>query len=342
MFKKFLFLMLLMWGSAFGQNQDCSNSILVCATSTFAGNSNGFGTQELSAANRGCLTGNEHQSSWYRISVLTSGFLRFTIVPSAATDYDFALYAANASCGSLGTPVRCSYASPGGTYNTGLLATETDLSEGAFGNGFVDTIFVTAGSFYYLLIDNWSADFNPFTINFTGTTATLGCVALPVVYEYFKGSMFPGVNKLEFRTLVEQVGSQVYVQRSADGINFETIDSSRTSGAPSVYKFDDTRFYHRSFYRVKEVDLNANTYFSNVIEINRNDDGAIDPVKMQVITSGVISLPTILHGKLYRVTDLNGRIISYGIAGTSIDVSYLSAGIYVLKIDEFGYRVLKF
>lgn len=95
----------------------CEEATYVCSNQSFSGNSSGFGTQELNASNRGCLATNEHQSSWYYVTVQTGGTLQMLISSSNnQDDYDFALWGpyteatAPANCPPVAVPLRCSYA----------------------------------------------------------------------------------------------------------------------------------------------------------------------------------------------------------------------------------------
>ena len=141
-------------------NQNCSNSTSVCNDASFNGNSSGFGTQELTSSNQGCMT-TEHQSSWYTFTVSTTGTISLNI--TTAVDYDFAIWGPNTPCSSLGTPIRCSWAAGGG--NTGLGNGAVDITEGAGGDRWVAPMSVTAGQTYIMLIDNFTANSTPFTLN---------------------------------------------------------------------------------------------------------------------------------------------------------------------------------
>jgi len=179
-----------LWGSVFGQNNNCTSAVQVCNDVTFSGNSSGSGsTQELNSSNRGCLTV-EHQSSWYYFAPVTSGTVALTIQTSV--DYDFAIWATG-NCAGLGTPVRCSYSQYFG--NTGLASTNssgaavTDDSEGVGGDRWVRPLNVTAGQTYIMLIDNFTANSTPFTLDWTFYNgATLNCnpSAMPVELLNFK------------------------------------------------------------------------------------------------------------------------------------------------------------
>ncbi|MCF8444889.1 MAG: Ig-like domain-containing protein, partial [Crocinitomicaceae bacterium] len=153
--------------------QDCSGSQLVCADQAINGVSTGFGnTQDLNATNQGCMF-TEHQSTWLNATVATAGTFSFNIAPTVASDYDFAVWSFPAGtiipCPPNIPPVRCSWAA--GTVNTGIGNGALDASEGATGDSWVSVMNVNPGDVILILIDNFTASTNPFTMDFTGTAS---------------------------------------------------------------------------------------------------------------------------------------------------------------------------
>ena len=259
-------------GTFAGPNTNCSTATQVCSNTSFSGNANGFGTQELTSGNQGCLSG-ENQSSWYYFQALTSGTIAFTIVTSA--DYDFAIW--TGGCGSLGTPVRCSFA---GTYsNTGLQAGTGQNSEGAFGDGFVDPLNVTAGQTYVLLIDNYDIDNTPFNMNwsFTGG-ATLNCMPIPLPVEFvdFIAAYGEERNELSWLTASERNNDHFTVERSSDGISWVTVaepDAAGDSFILTEYAYTDYSYERDkiNYYRLSQTDIDGTReeYFKIVSVDNR-------------------------------------------------------------------------
>ncbi len=171
--KKILTLTVLLWGTVTLMAQDandCVQRIFICGDAALNNNSFGPGVQENPG---GCLSTGEHQSAWYQVNISSSGTLEFTLDPlgGGGQDYDFAIWGPNPTCGSLGAPIRCSYAgsSCGFCPQTGLGMGATDFSEGAGGDGFVAPINATAGGVYYILIDNFLSSSTGFILNWTGT-----------------------------------------------------------------------------------------------------------------------------------------------------------------------------
>lgn len=166
--------------SVFAQGPDCSGALTVCSSSPIAFTSSGFGADDFADPNNsdGCLLG-ENQSAWFyfELNSLTppNSILQFVITPTGGfgQDYDFAVFGPLSSCDNLGAPTRCSWAnlSCGFCPSTGLGNGETDVSEGAAGNGFVAPLTVQAGEGYFLLVDNFSANGLGFTLVWSGSAA---------------------------------------------------------------------------------------------------------------------------------------------------------------------------
>ena len=172
--KKIAFLLFILCSNLINAQQDCSSALSICGNSNINYSPIGFGNTYESLG--GCLsTGGENNSVWYKFQVATSGTLTFVISPTAAIDYDWAVFGPNVSCANIGSPIRCNAA---GTYgNTGLNMTNTN-TVGAPGSNvpFCKYMDVIAGETYYLFIDNWvGLGFNsvaPFSLTWGGT-ATL-------------------------------------------------------------------------------------------------------------------------------------------------------------------------
>ncbi|HMQ47336.1 MAG TPA: gliding motility-associated C-terminal domain-containing protein [Saprospiraceae bacterium] len=177
-------------------NSDCNTGVILCDKSPFSVQFvSGVGTtnneiNNVSCDNATCDIG-ESNSAWYKWTCDQPGSLTFNIAPlNSADDIDFVLYelplgvlnCANkmdircmASGENVGSPLEewepC-------TGVTGLSLNDGDISE-ACGcqtgdNNFVDAITMEAGKSYALVINNFSASGDGFSIDFGGTGTFLG------------------------------------------------------------------------------------------------------------------------------------------------------------------------
>jgi hypothetical protein len=249
-------------------NQDCFGSTQICNDQTFTGNNNNFGDwQELNASNRGCLLGNEHQSSWYYFIPTVNGIISMTI--QTTVDYDFAIWEGT-NCVNLGSPIRCSFSGTPG--NTGLGNGATDLSEGFGGNGWVAPLNVTAGVFYIMVIDNFDADNTPFTIDFTFSTPNLlDCTPTPLPIELisFLGENIENENILNWVTASEHNNYKFRIENSIDLINWNTIGYVQGNNYPSMYEFIDNDYRNTvNYYRLVQIDFNGTENYHDIISID--------------------------------------------------------------------------
>lgn len=250
-------------------NVDCASPTQVCNDQSFTGNSNGFGTQNLNAGNQGCLS-IEHQSSWYTFTALTSGTVALNITTSV--DYDFAIWGPNVTCGSLGTPIRCSFAA--GSGNTGLGNSAVDLTEGAGGDRWVAPLNVTIGQSYTMLIDNFTANSTAFTLDWTMSGgASLNCVPLPIELIEFNVIQEDCINQICWITLSEFNNDYFELEKSLNGIDFKTIVKLKgTTNSINKIKYlsYDKDIQNLSYYRLKQVDLDGKFTYSNIISQDYN------------------------------------------------------------------------
>ena len=161
----FVVWLLMPFSSSFAQGPDCADAFVICSSASIPFNPSGPGLDDFASGNnsQGCLLGGEHQSAWYYFEfqpdMPPGSSIEFTISPDGGSgeDYDFAIYGAGVDCGTLGAPIRCSFAASSCAFcpATGLGMGATDFSEGAGGDGFVAPITVNPGDGFYLVVDNW-------------------------------------------------------------------------------------------------------------------------------------------------------------------------------------------
>nr|WP_294859964.1 hypothetical protein [uncultured Fluviicola sp.] len=276
---------------------NCGIAEQICSNTSLPGNSSGYGIQELSNANSGCL-GAEHQSSWYYINVETGGSLSFRINPNSNSDYDFAVWGpftsanAAANCPPVSGPVRCSYAQGNG--NTGMRVGESDNSETQYGDRWVNALNVNASQIYILLIDNYSSSGIGYTFDFSwggnSTTAVIGCtpVILPVEMSHFSGTYLSGSNVLSWSTETELNNDYFEIEWTTTPSNnnswnkLDVVDGAGDSQAQIDYSINHYTYTRNAinYYRIKQVDYNGQTRsYPDIIAIdNRLKDQKLTKV----------------------------------------------------------------
>lgn len=305
---------------------DCSTKTHICANSPFSGNNNGFGTQELSAANRGCLAGNEHNSSWYSFTAATSGTIEMYITPqNGSDDYDFAVWGPNPSCTPTAAPVRCNFAAyprsmgcGSNTNQTGMgpLGTATSVSA-CTNNSYTTPLNVTAGQTYIVLVDGFSPASQPFDLTWGGT-ASLSCIPLPIELMHFEiESSHIHQVILNWKTASENNNDFFTVERSIDGINFISIGEIKAVGNSNLQNsyrlIDSNPIIGLSYYRLKQTDLDGVSKYSaplsNINNTHQSFDLKIYPNPSESGNQLYVELSSEkIENIEFRISDLSGKI----------------------------------
>ncbi|HTM91695.1 MAG TPA: T9SS type A sorting domain-containing protein [Flavisolibacter sp.] len=142
--------------------------------------------------------------------------------------------------------------------------------------------------------------------------------------------------------VADEIDVQEYqVEKSTNGRSFTTVG---TVGAnrKMVYKFTDANSNESQiFYRIKSVDVDGKVKYSGIIRL-RNNDSFSDNLRLYPMP--VHSQLTVQHSQLganakLSINTMDGRVLkvitpSAGVSNTMVDVSSLSSGMYILKVDH--------
>jgi hypothetical protein len=172
---------------------------------------------------------------------------------------------------------------------------------------------------------------------------------LPITINSFNVSKEKGVHYLQWQTVSEINNSFFEVQRSANGIQFTTINQLMSkaidgnSSSVLQYNYADIKPLDGiNYYRIKQTDKDGKFSFSSIISIknNTNDLASIslypNPVKnklnIQLNNAGIgqISI-SVLNAFGQQVIQKN-NLISTNNNIISLDVSQLVTGIYSVKV----------
>ena len=253
-------------------NSDCQGGTTICNNAGFNANPSHTGVRaDLTVNNRGCLSADERQGTWYNFSPSAAGTIEMTIAPTnASDDYDFAIWGPMLSlaCPPSGLPYRCSYS--GLTGNTGLQIGAGDDTEDASGNKWVNAMTVTPGQVYVLYVSNFSRSGLAFNLNWTLTGgASLDCTLLPVEFLGIQATPAQAQVVVEWATGSEHNSAYFAVERSLDGNTFEQIGEVGAVGYSNNtthYEFvDELPATGLNYYRLKQVDADGGSMRSNVV-----------------------------------------------------------------------------
>ena len=174
----------------------------------------------------------------------------------------------------------------------------------------------------------------------------VGASPLPVELTSFTAFTQDSKVKLEWTTASEINNDFFAVERSRDGIEFETIHSQKGAANSSEtlnYSYiDRDPFPGTSYYRLKQTDFDGAVSYSEVVAVKLKADDThfqLYPNPAQGLVSVFFASP-LNAASTVKVHDLSGReVLSRQLeedvhaSGTDLDVSHLLTGIYFVTVQ---------
>jgi hypothetical protein len=217
----------------------------------------------------------------------------------------------------------------------------------------VDLFGTTTGQIYMLLITNYSNDLGLFEFSKVGGSATSSCsILLPIeLFDFNAREVEINRDKsieLSWGTAVESQNLNFKIEKSFDGIEF--VEIGEVSVGYNIehirkYEFIDIQatFNRVSFYRLKQLDLNGDSSYSNIISSYiKNDELTIYP---NPALDKIYLISGSFHPAYYRISDLYGNIwiktkFNENQNIQEIDLTNLEQGTYFIElIDDNQLRV---
>jgi len=140
---------------------------------------------------------------------------------------------------------------------------------------------------------------------------------LPVELINFSGEKDKTAINLSWQTASEVNSSYFEIQRSLDGVNFETIGSIDAAGFSNLvlnYDFrDENAFSGQNYYRLKEVDTDGRTQFSDILVVDFSNGNAL--LQMNLYPNPVNDKATLIfdasneENATLEVLDQLGRVV---------------------------------
>ena len=180
------------------------------------------------------------------------------------------------------------------------------------------------------------------------TTITVASNPLPLTLLDFKGRLEGNHVVLDWQTLDEKNTDRFDVERSCDGINFESINIINAAGNSSSLvnytTLDSKPCAGKSYYRLKQIDKDKRFVYSKIIMV---DD--LHPSSMSIVlfpnpasTLTMLSINSLEHQQVQlRLYDLLGKEIVFFsnalLAGENrieIDLSAFQSGNYQLEVKD--------
>lgn len=273
-------------GNCFLSNPFCSSTAY-----NFPNNTSGSAP---SGPNYGCL-GSQPNPIWYYMTINVSGPIQLALSQTtgpggtgSGIDVDFALWGPVSNlatgCSSVMSgsvpPVQCSFsASATETLGLGL--------SGGTGSGASTPPAAIAGQTYIVLLTNYNGSSGYISFNQSSGAGAADCsIVLPVELSSFTGNTDGRRNLLNWSTSTEYNNAYFAVERSVDGLNWETIEvvngNGTTTEVSEYMAFDDHFSNTENYYRLNQVDFDGKSKLSMIISI---DNSIGDKILVKVVNS---------------------------------------------------------
>lgn len=164
---------------------------------------------------------------------------------------------------------------------------------------------------------------------------------LPVKLLEFSAEARPDHVALSWSTASESDNEGFSIQRSAYGLDFEEIEFREGAASSEEVQFysqkDEQPAEGFNYYRLKQIDMNGNSTWSEVVRVYYESSGEPMLKVMPNPASEVLSVKfrQMEDGGIITLRDLNGKIVdSHEVSAhgqTTFDVSRLRQGIYLVQ-----------
>ena len=231
-----------------------------------------------------------------------------------------------------GLPATCAYGAAAGFLGLNNDSPESVILRAADGRVVAQMDFADAPEGESLTLSpdgNLAGGYHPHgTIDGNPASVCAAGADLPVVLSDFRATALYDAVRLDWTTEAEQNALRFTVERSKDGVVFDSIGS--VSAGKSSYVYMDLRpLPGRSLYRLRQVDLDGSASYYGPVSV-RLDSGLIrlfpNPVAGRLRITGDVGPEqevVIFHA--------DGRPARRG-HGNAIDVRGLPAGVYYLRL----------
>lgn len=172
---------------------------------------------------------------------------------------------------------------------------------------------------------------------------------LPIELLSFTGKAQGEVNSFRWDVASQANVSHFVVERSTDGVNnfrevTERVKAAGTTKSLMTYTAEDKNPISLGYYRMKSVDFDGTTSYSNVVSIDRRNTkfGVIDLSPNPTNDVVRINFESNTRGNIdFTVTDVTGRIVktqnSFATLGNNtfvIDMTDLTSGTYFVSMTD--------
>lgn len=170
--------------------------------------------------------------------------------------------------------------------------------------------------------------------------------SLPVTFISFTAKEIEKNILLQWSTAQEINSARFEVQRSSDGISFETVGQVAAAGNSSFrhdYSFTDkTAFSGQYYYRLRQVDIDERFLYTGVISIRLSNNRFARLLENPVQNELRLAINRDVKEITLSLFDMQGKLVMRQFHENQslvrMNVSKLEAGVYILQITSGGMR----
>jgi len=177
---------------------------------------------------------------------------------------------------------------------------------------------------------------------------TDNCV-LPVEYLYFNAMPMSDYIQLQWETTLEDDNSGFFLERSLDNESYTEIAYIDPAGVGHTYLYDDNNVFPETlyFYRLRQVDINGNFYYSEVKEAILLEDELVRLMKVypipatnelfvEIYLSEAGQVDFRMNNPIGQVVGKQSQFLLSGVHTLRISLSDLPQGIYIGTLSLNG------
>ena len=312
-------------------NDYCSNpASLVPAVGTFSSSTSALYTADQPGNVSSVFCGSIENNSWYYF-VATAGSASFPITSVTGCSSSSGIQAHVYSVTQSSIGCCSSFTSVSNCFNPGTNTTGTVTATG-----------LTVGQTYILMVDGNGGNVCNYTIANWSVSGVL-----PIELMTFVGRNEEDKNKIQWATASEKNTSHFKLEKSKDGLNFESVLDVTAAGesqSPKYYTtFDMTPFEEITYYRLKLFYYNSSYDYSNIISVNNSNLTNYISAARPNPTNGNIEFDVNMKQKgnisieLYNNTGVlinsSQQLLESGYKSLNLDLEKYDSGIYLLKVS---------
>ncbi len=178
---------------------------------------------------------------------------------------------------------------------------------------------------------------------FRGIAFVPGTPVLPVALKNgLNGSLVNGSAKLTWATATEVSTKSFVIEKSIDGKTFSTLATISAKNKPSAYEFTEaSKLTGSAYYRLKITNNDGSFSYSESVQLNNKVSAKLSIYPNPVVNNATVSHTQAAAGAILKVSTIGGKTISTyqvstGATQTSINVSNLTKGSYVISYENNG------